>query len=224
MDFHILESSWLFQGLSADRIKELFQGIPSIIQRYEKDETIFQPLETADRVGVVLKGSVQSYKLFPNGSQVNVTVRQAGDIIGSAAALSVQKKYPSGVVALEHTEILMLSRDDFLRLLKRDPYLVENALFEISTITYMLQQRLELLSYHGIDQKIAFYLLTQSAQSGEAVIPIPGSMTKWALMMNVSRPSLHRELKRLEEQGLLRHTPALIEILDPPALGKLLRR
>ena len=62
MDFHILERSWLFQGLSADRIKELFQGIPSIIQRYEKDETIFQPLETADRVGVVLKGSVQSYK------------------------------------------------------------------------------------------------------------------------------------------------------------------
>lgn len=118
----------------------------------------------------------------------------------------------------------MLSRDDFLRLLKRDPHLVENALFEISTITYMLQQRLELLSYHGINQKIAFYLLTQSAQSGEAVIPIPGSMTKWALMMNVSRPSLHRELKRLEEQGLLCYTPALIEILDPPALGKLLRR
>ena len=94
MDFHILASSWLFQGLSADRIKELFQGIPSIIQRYEKDETIFQPLETADRVGVVLKGSVQSYKLFPNGSQVNVTVRPAGDIIGSAAALSVQKSIP----------------------------------------------------------------------------------------------------------------------------------
>ena len=46
MDFHTLESSWLFQGLSADRIKELFQGIPSIIQRYEKDETIFQPLAT----------------------------------------------------------------------------------------------------------------------------------------------------------------------------------
>ena len=50
----------------------------------------------------------------------------------------------------------MLSRDDFLRLLKRDPHLVENALFEISTITYMLQQRLELLSYHGINQKIAY--------------------------------------------------------------------
>ena len=62
-----------------------------------------------------------------------------------------------------HTEILMLARDDFLRLLKRDPHLVENALFEISIITYMLQQR-------------------------------------------------------LEEQGLLCHTPALIEILDPPAL------
>lgn len=224
MDHSVLSDSWLFCGLSSDRIEKLLGDIPCTIQTYEREETVFRPLEMAKRIGVVLQGSVQSYKLFPNGNQINVTIRKAGDIIGPAAALSTQQKYPFGVVALERTEILMLSRDSFLHLLQRDPRLVENALSEISTITYMLQQRLELLSYHGIDQKIAFYLLTQSAESGESAIPIPGSMTKWALMMNVSRPSLHRELKRLEDQGLLRHMPPVIEILDPLTLEKLLRR
>lgn len=223
MELSVLADSWLFHGLSANRIEELLREIPSTVQSYDRDETVFQPLEAAEWVGVILQGSVQSCKLFPNGKRVNVTVRAAGDIIGPAAALSVQQKYPFGVVALEHTKILMLQRSSFLQLLRKDLRLMENTLSEISTITYMLQQRLELLSYHGISQKIAFYLLTQSAQSDDSAIQLPGSMTEWALTMNVSRPSLHRELKRMEEQGLLRYVPPMIEILNPPTLEKLLR-
>jgi len=224
MQFDILEQSWLFRGLSAHQIQSLLSDIPYFTQNYEKDETIFYPLEMAGRIGVILRGKVQSYKLFPNGNQVNVTIRTVGDIIGPAAALSVQGRYPFGVATLEHTEVLMFRRESFLCLLRKDPRLAENALSEISSITFMLQQRLELLSYHGIDQKIAFYLLMASKESGKATVLIPGSMTKWALMMNVSRPSLYRELKRLDGQSLLRFTAPEIQILDAPALEKLLRK
>ncbi|MBR1937718.1 MAG: hypothetical protein IJ836_02040 [Spirochaetales bacterium] len=31
-------------------------------------------------------------------------------------------------------------------------------------------------------------------------VSIPHNMTKWAMMMNVSRPSLYREIKRLESK------------------------
>lgn len=223
MRFDVLEQSWLFQGMSASQIEKLVNEIPHTVHSYEKEEAVFRPLETADRVGVILQGSVQSFKLFPNGNQVNVTIRTVGDIIGPAAALSVQGKYPFGVVSLEETKVLMFRRNDYLRLLRRDYRLVENALSEISSITYMLQQRLELMSYHGIDQKIAFYLLSEALQNNISIVSIPGSMTKWALMMNVSRPSLYRELKKLEEQGLLCIKSKEIEITDHSALECLLR-
>ena len=223
MRFDVLEQSWLFQGMSASQIEKLVNEIPHTVHSYEKEEAVFRPLETADRVGVILQGSVQSFKLFPNGNQVNVTIRTVGDIIGPAAALSVQGKYPFGVVSLEETKVLMFRRNDYLRLLRRDYRLVENALSEISSITYMLQQRLELMSYHGIDQKIAFYLLSEALQNNISIVSIPGSMTKWALMMNVSRPSLYRELKKLEEQGLLCIKSKEIEITDHSALESLLR-
>ena len=224
MQFDSLEQSWLFRGLSAHQIQSLLSDIPYFTQNYEKDEIIFYPLEMADRIGVILRGKVQSYKLFPNGKQFNVTIRAVGDIIGPAAALSVQGRYPFGVATMEHTEVLMFRRESFLCLLRKDPRLAENALSEISSIVFMLQQRLELLSYHGIDQKIAFYLLMASKESGKATVLIPGSMTKWASMMNVSRPSLYRELKRLDGQSLLRFTAPEIQILDAPALEKLLRK
>ena len=42
------------------------------------------------------------------------------------------------------------------------------------------------------------------------------------MMMNVSRPSLHRELKRLETQGIIRYETHTIEILDPDSLQAVL--
>jgi hypothetical protein len=86
----------------------------------------------------------------------------------------------------------------------------------------MLQQRLELLSYHGISQKAAFWLLTQARQTGSNQVRIPESVSKWAMLMNVSRPSLHRELKHLAEQGMIVYAPPIITIINADALQTVL--
>lgn len=77
--------------------------------------------------------------------------------------------------------------------------------------------------FHGIAQRIAFFLLNESLQSGKPAVPIPGSMTKWASMMNMSRPSLHRELRRIEGQGAIRVASSEVEIVDRAALEGFLR-
>ena len=58
--------------------------------------------------------------------------------------------------------------------------------------------------------------------SGKKQIRIPESVSKWAMLMNVSRPSLHRELKKLESEGILVYSPPTIEILDKDALQNVL--
>ena len=62
----------------------------------------------------------------------------------------------------------------------------------------------------------------QARQTGRDQIMIPGSISKWALLMNVSRPSLHRELKKLEAQGMISYAPPVIKILDRDALQNVL--
>ena len=106
----------------------------------------------------------------------------------------------------------------------KDLRIMKNFMTELATATYMLQQRLELLSYSGIVQKAAFYLLIQARQSGKNVIRIPDSVSNWAMVMNVSRSSLHRELKKLETDGIITYDPPTIEIHDPEALQKVLSK
>ena len=108
--------------------------------------------------------------------------------------------------------------------MQRDARVLENLTCEIASATYMLQQRLELLSYGGIAQKAAFWLLTQARRTGARTVRIPGSVTKWARLMNVSRPSLHRELAKLEAAGIISYAPPVIGILDAAALQDVLGR
>ena len=107
------------------------------------------------------------------------------------------------VVAAEPATVMMFRREDLLSLMQKDVRILDNLMTEIASATYMLQQRLDLLSYNGIAQKAAFWLLTQARQTGKKRVAIPGSVSKWAMMMNVSRPSLHRELKNLELRDII---------------------
>ena len=221
-DFSVLEKSSLFSGVSAAELRNALEETPHTIQTYEKDEIIFHLLEPAVRVGIILKGRIEAQKSFPNGSQVNVSVRGAGEMIGPAAVFSKSRRYPCDIVSLEPVTVMMFRKDDLLSLIQKHTKILENFTSEIASATYMLQQRLELLSYNGIAQKAAFWLLMQARQTGRTSVQIPDSVSKWAMLMNVSRPSLHRELKRLEDQGLIAYTPPVINILDGDALQEVL--
>ena len=222
MDHSVLERSCLFQGIPAKDLRNDLEKVPHPIHCFDKGETIFYLMGSAERIGIVLEGHVQAQKTFPNGSQVNVSVRGPGELIGPAAVFSSSKKYPCDVVAIDPAAVMMFRREDLLALMQKDIRILENLMTEIASATYMLQQRLELFSYSGIAQQAAFWLLTRARQTGKKQIQIPESVSKWAMMMNVSRPSLHRELKRLESEGMIAYQPPVIEILDREGLERIL--
>lgn len=223
-DYSVLEGSTLFQGLTAAALREALEAAPHHIQCYDKGETIFHMMKPAARAGVILEGRVEARKPFPNGSQINVSVRTPGEMIGPAAVFSRGRKYPCDIVAIDPVTIMMFRKEDLLKLMQANIRILENFTKEIATATYMLQQRLELLSYSGISQKAAFWLLMQARQSGKSRVRIPESISRWAMLMNVSRPSLHRELKRLEEQNIISYEPPVIEILNAEALQEILNK
>lgn len=222
MDDSVLENSTLFRGVPAKDLRAYLEETPHHIQCYDKEETIFHLMDPASRIGIILEGRVEVQKSFPNGSQVNVSVRIPGELIGPAAVFSKTQRYPCDIVALEPTTLMMFRKEDLLSLMQKEIRILQNFTTEIASATYMLQQRLELLSYSGIAQKAAFWLLMQIRQTGKTTVNIPDSISKWAMMMNVSRPSLHREIKKLEEEGIIRYTGKTIEILNPDELQSVL--
>lgn len=224
MDYSVLEKSSLFSGVSAADLRKALEETPHHIQCYDKGEIIFHLMEPAARIGILLEGRAEAQKSFPNGSQVNVSVRVPGEMIGPAAVFSKSRNYPCDITALTPVTVMMLRREDLTKLLQKNVRILENFTEEIASAAYMLQQRLELFSYSGIAQKAAFWLLMQMRQTGRTLVRIPGSVSRWAMLMNVSRPSLHRELRRMEDAGILSYAPPAITILDADGLQEMLSR
>ncbi len=69
-----------------------------------------------------------------------------------------------------------------------------------------------------------FHLMGDADRIGSNVIRIPDSVSNWAMIMNVSRSSLHRELKKLEADGIITYNPPAIEILAPESLQSVLSK
>ena len=99
MTYSVLETSSLFKGIPAKELRDELEATPHHIQCYDKEETIFSLMEEASRIGLMLEGRAQAHKSFPNGSQVNVSLRGPGELIGPAAVFSSARKYPCDVVA-----------------------------------------------------------------------------------------------------------------------------
>ena len=166
MDYTVLERSTLFHGINAKDLRGILESVSHHIQCYDKDEVIFHLMEEADRIGIILEGRAQAQKPFPNGSQVNVSIRNPGEMIGPAAVFSASHRYPCDMMAIEAVTLMVFRKKDLLQLMQKDIRILENFTREIASATYMLQQRLELLSYSGIAQKAAFYLLMQRRKTG----------------------------------------------------------
>ena len=222
MDCSVLAKCALFRNISEEDLSKLLQGFECNVRTFEKGETVFRFMNRAESVGIVLEGSIAGIKPFPDGSEMSVTLRKQGDLLGQAAAFSAMRRYPCDLIAHERSSVLILRREELLALMRKDARVMESFITGIASVTYMLQRRLELTGFKGIAQKAAFWLLMKSEASGEKKVMIPGSVSNWASVMNVSRPSLHRELRKMEENGLISYALPEIEILDPQGLRDLL--
>ncbi len=222
MDYSDLRYCILFRSLEEKEIERALHGVIFTIKEYEKSELIFHAMDRASHVGIILDGSAQIEKTFPNGNQVNVSLRRRGSLIGPAAVFSQMGRYPCDVVSVEDCKILLIEKNEMLKLFGKDSRILNSFISVLASSSAMLQSRIELMSYSSIQAKIAFYLLMETRRIGNRKVLIPESISNWAMMMNVSRTSLHREMKKLEELGLIKYSSPFIEVIDTIGLQKIL--
>ncbi|MBR1938489.1 MAG: Crp/Fnr family transcriptional regulator [Spirochaetales bacterium] len=222
MDYSLLKQCALFEKFEEAEIENLLKDTEYKLKEFGKGDVIFRAMNKADEIAIILDGHMQIAKTFPNGNQINVSIRKKGSLVGPAAVFSDEGRYPCDVVSVDNSSILFLSKTSLLALLGKSSILLSSFLSIIASSSAMLQRRLELMSYSSIQAKVAFYLLINTRRSGKNKVLIPESISNWALVMNVSRTSLHREIAKMEKLGLIRYSSPFIDVLDKEGLQNVL--
>lgn len=195
-------------------------------QVYEKGEFIIRPGGQPQGVFYIESGLVKAYDITKYGEENLLIIRKAGDLIGLTWAITGEDR---GIIysALARCELLMLTRDQFLDLVRKHP---ETALPLVDMLVEMYKrhsERILNLEYRTVRERLVSFLLTTAKRFGEEtpdgiVLNVPLRHQDIASSISATRETTGRELSALERQGLLKGAQSIITLKDVPKLRKFL--
>ncbi len=218
-----LQACMLFKGLDQEQLLLILSKTQYNIRTYSKNEFICREDELSANVGIIIYGCIEIQKVFATGNLVCFFHKNSGELFGGAVAFSNESLYPCDVYSRDVSKILFFSKQNIFEMCKNALF-AENLLNSFANRILYYEKKLELFSYSSIKAKIAYYLLLEMKSNGNSTVRLSFSKKTWAEYLNVSRPSLCRELKKLENDQFVKIDKENISILNEQALENLLQQ
>lgn len=196
-----------------DKVK-LLSSISYRIVKLKRKEILFNSFDKSECIGIVLSGSIDIQKIFPDGKLIIIERVKASNLVAEESIFADYPYYPSTYCAGEDTEVLVIHKTEILNIFMSYPKVMNNYLREVSNSNLLLKHRVAIMSMDSILEKIAGYLLYDFKINNRNIVSLPFSKKEWAEYMDISRTSLSRELKKMEDRGLIEFEDLTIKILD----------
>lgn len=218
----IIKKSPLFHGMKEEEIIYMLKCLTPKIQSYSKNESIVNSGESIDRFGMVLEGEATILKENAEGNRVIMSVVKKGDLFGEMLVFSSRKIWPVSVRVQNSCKVLFLTSSDLVarcgKMCSWHNAMLQNFIKVISDKSLMLNKKVEYLSIKSIRGKIASYLLEQYQNTKSNTMILPLKRNDLAEFLNVSRPSLSREICGMRDEGIIDFHLSTFKIKDIEAL------
>ncbi len=209
----------LFSQLADKHLDKLAEI--SAPRRFAKGEILFSEGDPATGFYVILKGRIKVYKLSLDGKEQVLHLFGGGEIVGEVPVFA-GGRYPAHAEALEASEGLFISRDDFLQLIQSEPTLALSMLAILSKRLRRFTYLIEDLSLKEVPGRLAAYLLMASERrDGIDTIHLDISKGQLASVLGTIPETLSRILTRMAQRQLIRVDGRAITLLDRAGLGAL---
>jgi CRP/FNR family transcriptional regulator len=219
-----LRSCQLFTGLPPADLENI-AGV-SVVKTLDKDDYLFHEGDPAHGFYVVQRGAVNVHRVNAAGKEQVIHVFRAGESLAEAT-LATERGYPADARVLEPTQVLLVQKDGFLALLKRQPELALRMLGSMSSHLRVLVGQLEDLTLKDVETRLANWLVKRCPDArADQPVKIQLAMTKRTLAAELGTVSetFSRTLAKFREQKLIKVDGKTIIVLSPPRLAKLLEQ
>ncbi|GAA1325844.1 Crp/Fnr family transcriptional regulator [Leucobacter albus] len=193
--------SRVFAGVEPAVHGELLAAVQATSQGYRQGEAIIRIGESVSFFPVVLAGSVQA--TVPRGSNTQIVERFGpGDSFAEAVVVSGGPS-PVEITALSDARVLLIHRQRLAAATHAGAAVLQaNLMQEMSKKLVHLSVRLNLLSEPRLRSRILMSLEDLGAGGGSQVT-LPFGRQEWADYLGVNAKALMRELRRMQDEGLI---------------------
>ncbi len=196
----MLETVPLFNGLSDETLAEIEQH--GSVKTFRKNAIIINQDDETYSLYVILSGRVKVFVSGDEGREVVLNYQNAGDYFGDLALIDKQPRVAS-VITTELSKFMIISRDDFMTCLSRNPEIAINLMKPMTSRMRMLAQNVSSLALMDVYGRVARVLLQQSVEQDGEMVTERITQQEIADMVSASRAMVSRILKDLKAGGYI---------------------
>lgn len=216
MDIIDLKMIPLFSELREEELEDLSKV--SVRQMFKKDNMVLIEEEVGSTMFIILSGRVKISRISDEGREVILSILVDGDFFGEMAILDGQTR-SANAVTLEDTEMLIIRRENFLRMLHDYPQIAINLLKELAHRLRRSDSQIKSLSLQNALGRVASTLLRIADDSGiikQGIVEIPHLPPQQDLanMAGTSRETISRVIKSLGQLNYVKKQGSKLLILD----------
>ena len=222
--YEIIKQIPIFKTLSDSDLNDLIGSLR--LKSLKQGQTLFWKGDEGTALYIVKKGTIKIVLPSTEGDEIIVTMFSEGDFFGEMALLDGEPR-SADAVAIEPSEVFVLSRNNFLSFLQSNVNAIKSILSLLSKRLRRTDDMLEDTCFLNISARLAKKLAELAESHGRKdgnIIHIDLSLTQKELgdMVGATRESINKELKSLREQGLILTEESKIQILDISRLKSLI--
>lgn len=221
----ILVKVSLFQGIERTDLTTMLGCLEPKLSTYKKNDFITIAGEKFESVGIMLEGEAVVIKENAAGNRVVMDLLKPGDIFGEVVVFAEDAVWPGSVVAQEASKALFIPRQKIIgqcqRMCPWHRMIIRNMLKIVSEKAMLLNKKVEYLTIKSMRGKIAALLLEQYRKTGQTTFVLPLNRNEMADFLNVSRPSMSREMRRMKDEGVIDFHLSSVRIKDIESLKEM---
>ena len=159
MDYSALTHIPLFGQITPDELEGIFNELNIHENSFKKGEILALQDEPANRLIILLKGSVKAEMTDPSGKVVKVEDIEAPNPLAVLFLFGRDNRFPVQATAREHVEAVVIPKQSILKMLSMNETILKNYLDISADFASRLSRKLHFMSFRTIRQKTAMYLL-----------------------------------------------------------------
>lgn len=202
-----LNRCMLFKNMTLEELSTMLDCLMPKIRKIRKNDIANIQGDAFEGMGVLMSGQAAVIKEDSEGNSSILDILKQGDIFGEMAAFTKTGRWPATIVAQTECVIMYIPAEVVTGMCEKHCYshqtLNMNMLGILANKAMLLSKKLEYLSIKSIRGRIAKYILEQKGKNGELTFMLSMNRNEMADFLNVSRPSLSREMCKMRDEGLI---------------------
>lgn len=196
----------LFSNLTEEELSQLAQIVRE--RKFDRNQVIFYEGDLGGSLYVIVSGTVKIVIMADDGREHILGLLDEGNFFGEISLIDGEPRSATAI-ALDKVNVVMISRDDFVRLLRENPEMSLKIMKTLCDRLRRTDKHVETLAFLSAPGRVAQVILNwaeKEAPGEDKNVHIPHKMTRqeFASIAGTSRETLTRVLMDFQDDGLIK--------------------